>query len=70
MDDLRLFLLAVAELADENGDASEGALRERYPDEYHALRSRASERRYLKSTTEPGSIALTTMGRFAAGTLG
>jgi len=69
-DELRLFLIAIAELADDNGEAAEGAVRDRCGDGYRALWNKATDLRYLKPLAEPDSIALTTMGRFAAGTLG
>jgi hypothetical protein len=69
-DELRLFLFAIAELADENGEAHEGAMQDRYGDAYRALWNKATDLRYLKPLAEPNLIALTTMGRFAAGTLG
>lgn len=69
-DQMKEFLAVIAELADENGEAAEGALQDRYGEGYGALWIRATERRYLKPLTRPDLIALTTMGRFAAGILG
>lgn len=69
-DELNRFLCAIAELADENGEAAEGAVQERYGDGYRALWNSATDLRYLKPIPRPGVIALTTMGRFAAGALG
>ena len=68
--EMKRFLGAIAELADENGEAAEGAVKDRYGDAYRALWNTATDLRYLKPLPEPGLIALTTMGRFAAGTLG
>ena len=69
-DELRLFLYAIAELADENGHAPEDAVQTRYGENYRALWNSATDMRYLKPVAGPNLIALTTMGRFAAGTLG
>ena len=69
-DELKHFLVAIAELADENGHAMESAVQGRCGPAYRALWNSATDLRYLKLVDEPGVIALTTMGRFAAGTLG
>jgi hypothetical protein len=69
-DEMKGFLLAVAESAGENGEAAEGCLQDRFGDAYRSLSKSATELRYLKPHPQPGLIALTTMGRFAAGTLG
>jgi hypothetical protein len=45
-------------------------MQDRYGDAYRALWNKATDLRYLKPLAEPNLIALTTMGRFAAGTLG
>jgi putative alpha-1,2-mannosidase len=68
--DLKHFLFAIAELADETGVATESAVQDRCGDDYRALWNTATDLRYLKPGAGPGLIALTTMGRFAAGTLG
>jgi hypothetical protein len=70
LDELKRFLFAIAELADENGEASEGALQDRCGENYLTLWNSATDLRYLKPLPSPGRVALTTMGRFAAGTLG
>jgi hypothetical protein len=69
-DELKRFLFAIAEMADENGEAPEGAMQDRYGDSYRALWNSATDLRYLKPLAKPELIALTTMGRFAAGVLG
>ena len=69
-DELKQFLVAIAELADANGEAMESAVEDRCGPAYRALCDSATDLRYLKPVAEPGVIALTTMGRFAAGTLG
>jgi hypothetical protein len=69
-DELKRFLCAIAELADASGEAAEGAVQDRYGDGYRALWNSATDLRYLKPLPNPGRIALTTMGRFAAGALG
>ena len=69
-DELKQFLLAIAEFADENGEAAAGAVQDRCGDAYRALWNSATDLRYLKPLDRPDIVALTTMGRFAAGTLG
>jgi hypothetical protein len=69
-EELKHFLFAIAELAGEEGDAAEQAVQARYGESYRSLWNHATDKRYLKPLAEPGRLALTTMGRFAAGTLG
>jgi hypothetical protein len=45
-------------------------MQDRYGDSYRALWNSATDLRYLKPLAKPELIALTTMGRFAAGVLG
>jgi len=69
-DELRHFLIAIAELAGESGEASEEAVRHRCGEGYGLLWQTATELRYLKPAPAHNMLALTTMGRFAAGALG
>jgi hypothetical protein len=69
-EELKRFLLAVAELADAAGDASRRAVEERHGEGYLAAWNTATAMRYLKPLDGEDVIALTTMGRFAADVLG
>jgi hypothetical protein len=69
-EELKRFLLAIAELANGAGEASRRAVEERHGEGYLAAWNSATALRYLKPLGGEDVIALTTMGRFAADVLG